>query len=51
MEESSNTAMKQIEDTNYTKPFRGTGAAIYKVALVVGDRTEVLSVFKKENKR
>jgi hypothetical protein len=49
MEENANIAMTQIEDTNYTKPFRGTGAAIYKVALVVGDRTEVLSVFKKES--
>jgi hypothetical protein len=51
MEESVNAAMGQIEKKNYTKPFRGTGAVIYKVALVVGDRTEVLSVFKEENKR
>jgi hypothetical protein len=48
MEESAKEAMLQIEKKNYTKPFRGTGAAIYKVALAVGGRTEVLSVFKKE---
>jgi hypothetical protein len=49
MEKSAIEAMKQINETNYTKPFKGIGSPIYKVALVVGGRTEVLAVFEKED--
>ncbi|MDR1656297.1 MAG: PD-(D/E)XK nuclease domain-containing protein, partial [Deltaproteobacteria bacterium] len=41
-------AMKQIDDKNYTKAYWGEGHDIYKVALVVGGRTEVLVEFMKE---
>jgi hypothetical protein len=44
-------AMKQIENKNYTKPYRGLGYDIYKAALVVGGRTEVYIEFKKEESR
>ncbi|MDR0676035.1 MAG: ATP-binding protein [Elusimicrobiota bacterium] len=42
------TALKQIDNQNYTKPYRGLGNKIYKVALVVGGRTEVLVKFEEE---
>jgi hypothetical protein len=48
MEKSAIEAMKQIVETNYTKPFRGVSYTIYKVALVLGGRTEVLAVFETE---
>jgi hypothetical protein len=41
-------AIKQIEDQEYTKAYRKPGRQIYQVGLVVGDRTEVLVVFKKD---
>jgi hypothetical protein len=44
-------AMKQIDDKNYTKAYLGKGHDIYKVALVVGGRTEVLVEFMKEEQR
>jgi hypothetical protein len=44
-------AMKQIDDKNYTKAYWGDGHDIYKVALVVGGRTEVLVEFMKEDQR
>jgi hypothetical protein len=48
MNELAIKAIKQIEDTNYTLPYRGTGGDIYKVALVVGGRSRVFVQFKKE---
>jgi hypothetical protein len=48
MEKTAAMAMKRLDETNYTKPFRGTGSLVYKVALVIGGRTEVLVVFEKE---
>jgi hypothetical protein len=48
MQNNAALAMKQIEENQYTKPFKGTESQIYKVALVVGGRTNVLAVFKKE---
>jgi hypothetical protein len=48
MNKKAQEAMKQIEDTNYTKPYIGLGYDVYKVALVVGGRTEVLIKFQKE---
>jgi hypothetical protein len=48
MEKAAAIAMKQIDEKNYTKPFRGTGSLVYKVALVIGGRTEVLVVFEKD---
>jgi hypothetical protein len=44
-------AIKQIDDKNYTKAYWGEGHDIYKVALVVGGRTEVLVEFMKEETR
>jgi hypothetical protein len=41
-------AIKQIEKKKYTKASQKPGRQIYKVGLVVGDRTEVLVIFKKE---
>jgi hypothetical protein len=41
-------AIKQIEDQGYTKAYQKPGRQIYQVGLVVGDRTEVLVIFKKE---
>jgi hypothetical protein len=49
MEKKAAIAMKQIEETNYTKPYRTLVCDIYKAALVVGGRTEVLIQFKKES--
>jgi hypothetical protein len=48
MKGAANKAMRQIETKNYAKPFRGLGQAIHKVALVVGNRSEVLAVFKRD---
>jgi hypothetical protein len=48
MEKAAATAIKQIDEMNYTRPFRGTGSLVYKVALVIGGRAEVLVVFEKE---
>jgi hypothetical protein len=48
MEKSASAAMKQIDELNYTKPFRGTVSLVYKVALVIGGRSEVLVLFEKE---
>jgi hypothetical protein len=41
-------AMGQIESRNYAKPYLGLGQAVYKVALVVGWRAEVLVVLEEE---
>ncbi|MDR0621688.1 MAG: PD-(D/E)XK nuclease domain-containing protein, partial [Deltaproteobacteria bacterium] len=52
---AAKTAMKQIEERSYTKKYkipashRLPGAQIYKAALVVGGRTNVLIQFKKED--
>jgi hypothetical protein len=48
MEKTAAIAMKRLDETNYTKPFRGTGSLVYKVALVIGGRSEVLVLFEKE---
>jgi hypothetical protein len=50
MEKTAAEAMSQIDSKDYTKPFRGVGQKIYKVAVVVGGRAKVLSVFEKEEK-
>jgi hypothetical protein len=47
METKALEAMAQIEGKKYTNSYKGTGALIYKVALVVGGRTDVLVVIKK----
>jgi hypothetical protein len=44
-------AIKQIDEKNYAKAYWGEGHDIYKVALVVGGRTEVLVEFMKEEQR
>jgi hypothetical protein len=48
MEAKALEAMKQIEDQQYTKPYRGSGSDIYKVVLVILERTNVLVHFKQE---
>jgi hypothetical protein len=47
--ETLDAAMKQIEKKQYTKPYRGDGYDIYKVALVVSGQTDVYIEFKKES--
>jgi hypothetical protein len=42
-------AMKQIEKRKYTNSYKGVGALIYKVALVVGGRTDVHVVIEKKD--
>ncbi|MDR1658074.1 MAG: PD-(D/E)XK nuclease domain-containing protein, partial [Deltaproteobacteria bacterium] len=51
MKVKAKEAMKQIDDKNYTKAYWEEGHDIYKVALVVGGRTEVLVEFMKEEQR
>jgi hypothetical protein len=43
--------MKQIEKRKYTNSYKGVGALIYKVALVVGGRTDVHVVIEKEDQK
>jgi hypothetical protein len=44
-------AFKQVDAKNYVKKFWGDGHDIYKVAVVVGGRTEVLVEFMNEEQR
>ncbi|MDR1657085.1 MAG: PD-(D/E)XK nuclease domain-containing protein, partial [Deltaproteobacteria bacterium] len=48
MEKKADEATRQIETRNYAQPYRKPGQTIYKVALVVGGRTRVLAVFKRD---
>jgi hypothetical protein len=48
MRARAKVAMKQIEGKKYTKGLKNAGNVIYKVALVVGGRTDVLVEFKKD---
>jgi hypothetical protein len=48
MRKKALAALKQIDAKNYAKRFKGVGSELYKAALVIGGRTEVLIVFKKE---
>ncbi|MDR2460548.1 MAG: PD-(D/E)XK nuclease domain-containing protein, partial [Deltaproteobacteria bacterium] len=45
MENVTTVAIKQIEEKQYTKPYRLPGAQNYKVALVIAKRTEVFCHF------
>ena len=49
MSEMATKAMEQIDNTNYTKSYWGSGKLLYKVPLVIGGHSEVLIVFKKED--
>jgi hypothetical protein len=51
MKKKAREAMKQITVKKYTQKYLGTGHDVYKVALVVGGRTEVLVEFQKEKAR
>jgi hypothetical protein len=48
MRQMAEAALSQIEGRKRARRLLGTGHDIYKVALVVGRRTEVLAEFKKE---
>jgi aspartyl aminopeptidase len=48
MEKKAGEAMEQIDVKKYTAPYRYDGYDIYKVALVVGGRMEVLVKFEKD---
>jgi hypothetical protein len=48
MKKAAKAAMKKIDDKNLTKPYLGSGHDIYKVALIIGGRTNVLVELKKE---
>jgi hypothetical protein len=48
MENKAAEAIRQMETRNYTQIYRGPGQTIYKVALVVGGRSRVLAVFKRD---
>jgi hypothetical protein len=48
MENKAAEAMRQIETRNYAQAYRGLGQPIYKVALVVGGRSRVLAVIKRD---
>ncbi|MDR1658487.1 MAG: hypothetical protein LBT47_13245 [Deltaproteobacteria bacterium] len=43
--------IKQLDDKIYTRAYWGEGHDLYKVALVVGGRTEVLVEFMKEEQK
>ncbi|MDR3153028.1 MAG: PD-(D/E)XK nuclease domain-containing protein, partial [Deltaproteobacteria bacterium] len=47
MEKAAAEALKQIEDKKYALKFQGGGNMIYKLALVIGRRSDVLAVFEK----
>jgi hypothetical protein len=47
MDKLAEKAMAQIEEKKYDLKFKGAGNSIYKVALVVNQRTNVKIVFKK----
>jgi hypothetical protein len=47
MEKLAEKAMAQIEEKKYDLKFKGAGNVIYKVALVVSERTNVKIVFNK----
>jgi hypothetical protein len=49
MENVATVAIKQIEEKQYTKPYRLPGAQVYKVALVIAKRTEFCVTFKKDD--
>ncbi|MDR1656941.1 MAG: PD-(D/E)XK nuclease domain-containing protein [Deltaproteobacteria bacterium] len=51
MKVKAKEAFKQIDSKNYVKKFWGDGHDLYKVAVVVGGRTEVLVEFMKEEPR
>jgi hypothetical protein len=48
MRKKALAALKQIDAKNYAKRYKGVGSELYKAALVIGGRTEVLIVFKKD---
>ena len=49
MDEMADIALRQIDEKRYAKPYWRTGVSVYKVALVVGARTEVRVVIQKED--
>ncbi|MDR2354449.1 MAG: AAA family ATPase [Deltaproteobacteria bacterium] len=51
MEERARAAIDQIEKKKFTQPYRKFRNPIYKVAIVIGGRSKVLFVLKKEEQR
>jgi hypothetical protein len=46
MEKAAQKALDQIEDKKYDRKFQGQGQKIFKVALVIGHYSEVVTVIQ-----
>jgi hypothetical protein len=49
MEKAASKALEQIEEKKYARRFQDQGKTVYKTAVVIGHKSDVLVVFEKED--